>query len=365
MGHASRRLYSTASKLAVSSSHLKQFPPKEAATRPDGKQIVFNPETWAALQPPPPSALVAFSHRIGLANVLESPDVVRRACTHKSFLNLHAKYYPTSPAPSTNAQLETLGNSLMGLFASEYLHASYPHLPTRVLKAAVSAYVGPLTCASVSHEMGAVPLLRWHRQPTTPTSPALLHSDALASIPRALTALVYQERSMASARKFVHSFSLNRQVDLRAMLKFRDPKRALMETVAKFGREQLKSRLLKETGRFSQSPIFVVGIYSGADKLGEGFGSSLKMAEYRAAEDSLHRLYLTQTPSHLLQLPSSTFGSDSDIYSGSDEGPYTPGELGEAEVLYASSGRSGIITPKRPPFGETEGETTKAGGDVV
>ena len=43
----------------------------------------------------------------------------------------------------------------------------------------------------------------------------------------------------------------------------------------------LYSRLLKETGRYSISPVFVVGIYSGADKLGEGFGSSLKMAEFR------------------------------------------------------------------------------------
>lgn len=42
-------------------------------------------------------------------------------------------------------------------------------------------------------------------------------------------------------------------------------------------------RLLKETGRYSQSPIFVVGIFSGPDQLGEGFGSSLRMAEYRVS----------------------------------------------------------------------------------
>lgn len=258
MGHVSNRLYSTASKLAISAAHLNQFPPKEAIVRHAGK-VIFDPQSWAALQPPPPSALSAFSHRIGLGSILDSPDTIRRACTHKSFLNLHAKYYPSSPAPPTNADLAALGNSLMGLFASEYLHASYPHLPTRVLKAAVSAHVGPLTCASVAQGMGATPLLRWHRQvrsstvsnliiltfhsqPSTPTSPPLLHSDALASIPRALTALVYQERSLSTARKFVHSFFLNRQVDLRTMLKFRDPKRALMETVAKFGRERPKSR---------------------------------------------------------------------------------------------------------------------------
>jgi len=165
MGHVSKRLYSTASKLTVSTVQLKQFPPKESIIRPDAvKPNFFDPESWAALQPPPTSALTAFAHRIGLANVLSSADIIRRACTHKSFVNLHAKYYPSSPTPPTNANLVTLGNALMGLFASEYLHAVYPHLPTRVLKAAVSAHVGPLTCASVAQEMGAVPLLRWHRQ---------------------------------------------------------------------------------------------------------------------------------------------------------------------------------------------------------
>jgi large subunit ribosomal protein L44 len=107
------------------------------------------------------------------------------------------------------------------------------------------------------------------------------------------------------------------------------------------------TRLLKETGRYSNSPVFVVGIYSGEDKLGEGFGSSLKMAEYRAAEDALHRLYLTQTPSHALRLPSTTLPDPRGVFEGVEQHlglsmEYTPGELGEAEVLFGSSGRSGL-----------------------
>jgi large subunit ribosomal protein L44 len=116
-----------------------------------------------------------------------------------------------------------------------------------------------------------------------------------------------------------------------------------------------------------------VGIFSGQDKLGEGFGSSLKMAEYRvsvlqvylsviislwalqAAEDSLHRLYLTRTPDHLLQVPSSTFPSkQGNIYKTGSEAPYTPGVLGEAEIMYASSGRSNIVAPKRLTLEEIE-----------
>ncbi|KAF8957471.1 hypothetical protein BDZ97DRAFT_1953043 [Flammula alnicola] len=289
MNHVQKRLVSTAAKLtSISPASIASFPPKESLKLPKDAfvQEEFNPENWAHLQPAPSTALVAFANRIGLASIFSSTDVMRQACTHSSFLTLFRQHYPGKPEPKTNAQLTVIGNSLMGLFATEYLHAKYPYLPTRVLKAAVSAH------------MGATPLLR----NLTP----VLHSDAMASIPRSLTALIYQE--------------------------------PLLEMVQKYGREPPKSRLLKETGRFSNSPVFVVGIFSGADKLGEGFGASLRMAEFRAAEDALMRVYLTQTPQDMLQLPSSTFPSVQ------GDGEYVAPEIAPSELLYASSGRSGLRT---------------------
>lgn len=144
---------------SIATAHLKAFPPPEARSDP-----FFDPHAWAALQPAPPSALSAFAHRIGLGAVLsEHPNRLLAACTHPSFLPLWSKHRPKTPLPESNGNLETLGNALLGMFAAEWLHARYPHLPTRVLKAAVSAYVGPMSCASVAKEMGAVPLLRWNR----------------------------------------------------------------------------------------------------------------------------------------------------------------------------------------------------------
>jgi large subunit ribosomal protein L44 len=72
--------------------------------------------------------------------------------------------------------------------------------------------------------------------------PAVMHSEALSSIPRALTALVYNHYGLPTARKFVHSFFMSRQVDLRPMLKFTDPKKALQDTVYKYGRPRPVSR---------------------------------------------------------------------------------------------------------------------------
>ncbi|KAF9525967.1 ribonuclease III domain-containing protein [Crepidotus variabilis] len=348
MQHTSRRLVSTATKLnasnSISPSSLSFFPPKEALKPPADsfEKDAFLPTDWAAVQPTPSTALNAFAHRIGLASIFKDTDVIRQACTHESYLPLFRKHHPGKALPKTNKQLAALGNSLMGMFATEWVNGRYPHLPTRVMKSVVTAHVGPPTCESVAREMGASPLLRWHRTPASETEPPVLHADAMASIPRSLTALIYQERSLHVARKFVHAYFISRQVDLRSMLKFTNPKTTLIELTKKFGRETPKSRLLSETGRFSNSPVFVVGIYSGADKLGEGFGASLKMAEYRAAEDSLHRVYLTRRPDDMLQLPTSTFPTGlGDIFQKGPEADYTaPEPVPDSEVLYYSADRS-------------------------
>lgn len=166
MGHASKRLVTNVARLpSVSTSHLPKFPPKEALFLRDQEipQPEFEPEVWASLQPPPPSALSAFASRIGLSSVLSTTELIQQACTHSSYVAFHQHHYPSEPAPISNAQLATIGNSLMGLFATEHINATYPYLPTRVLKAAISAHVGSMTCASVANEMGAAPLLRWRR----------------------------------------------------------------------------------------------------------------------------------------------------------------------------------------------------------
>ncbi|THH01774.1 hypothetical protein EW145_g6858 [Phellinidium pouzarii] len=342
MAQAVKSLASRAAQIASTpASTLRQFPPKEAifsATQP----VHFSPEIWANLQKPPTSALAAFSHRIGLSKVVQSTDEIFQTCTHPTYPPFYATHNPAEAVLPSNANLSTFGNSLLGLFATEYLHASYPHLPLRALKAAVSAYVGPLTCATIAKEMGATPLLRWNQPDSISSVPnPVTLNDALATIPRALTALVYQKRSLPITRKFVQSYFLSRDIDLRQLIKFRDPKMALSRTVSKFKRERPVSRLLRETGRLSNSPTFVVGIYSGSEKLGEGFGSSLKMAEYRAAEDSLHRLYLTRTPKDMISLPTDTFSTQQGpvFETNEDADIYTPGEIGELEVIYASKDR--------------------------
>ena len=64
-------------------------------------------------------------------------------------------------------------------------------------------------------------------------------------------------------------------------LNLQRPKQKLLAITEKLSRPRPIARLLKETGRHSAQPVYLVGMYSGNDKIGQGFGSSLEMAEER------------------------------------------------------------------------------------
>ena len=98
------------------------------------------------------------------------------------------------------------------------------------------------------------------------------------------------------------------------------------------------------------SPLFVVGMYTSSDstrpnhKLGEGLGSSLRMAEFRASEDALRRIYLAK---------GENIGVPGDTLAGVT---WTPGEVGDDEVLLKSSGKSGKLAQEwnKEPWSERE-----------
>ncbi|WFD44525.1 54S ribosomal protein L3 mitochondrial [Malassezia psittaci] len=343
-----------------------------------------HPQIWASLRAQVPSAIASIAGRFHLnSSTLDESERARRfelvkvACTHPSVVQAQAALtnLPLSTEArqqvqdlheqfAHNAQLSTLGNALLGMIAAEYFHLKYPHLPTRVLKAFVSAFVGPSTLADVGADFGLLsqgvqrwdrtgasmlsPVPRRNERDTRPATP-LLSKDIAAESMRAMIAVLFQELGMAATRGFVHSHLLSRRLDLGSLIKFHDPKRVLSATCKKYGKPTPESRMIAETGRKSISPVFVVGVYSGAVKLGEGTGSAIRMAEYRAAEDALRRLYLAERADDSFDLPSATMD---DTYTGKTPVPHTlqhavsdtnvsefaPQPLGRAEVLFESRG---------------------------
>lgn len=70
----------------------------------------------------------------------------------------------------------------------------------------------------------------------------------------------------------------------------------LARAMIRLGRAEPEYRLLHETGRLSTSSIYVVGAYSGLEKLSEAHGPSFLVAQERVAVEALRRLFVFEVP---------------------------------------------------------------------
>ncbi|KAI0910050.1 ribonuclease III [Ustulina deusta] len=133
-------------------------------------------------------------------------------------------------------------------------------------------------------------------------------SNAHANFVRAVIGAVYLHCGGDAAKLFIRSHVLSRYLDLANLFSFRLPQRELNRLCARENFDPPVARLLSETGRLSKTPVFVVGIYSGHDKLGEAPGANLDAAKVAASINALKSWYL-YSPGQVA-LPSDTFAED-------------------------------------------------------
>lgn len=120
---------------------------------------------------------------------------------------------------------------------------------------------------------------------------------------RAVVGALYAHAGREAARSFIQAHILSRQLDLAQLFTFKLPIRELSRLCAREEFEPPVARLLSETGRLSRTPVFVVGIFSGNDKLGEGAAASLEFARKKAAMNALRAWYL-YSPGEDVRVPS-------------------------------------------------------------
>lgn len=211
-------------------------------------------------------------HALGARLGLQSLDanVLKQALTHKSVQD-----------SNNNASLEFIGKRVVGLFATEYVHCKYPSLHPGAFNTALRAFIGNKSFTKIATEVGLQHTVTW--KAPEDDSVKLGYSTVMADCMNALIGAIYQEQGQEAAKKFIHDFVLSRDFDIKPIIKVQEPKRHLTALLKQLHKEPAQSRLISETGRASSAPVFVVGVFSGQNKLGEGFGSSLKMAEFRVS----------------------------------------------------------------------------------
>ncbi|KAA8651840.1 hypothetical protein EYZ11_004359 [Aspergillus tanneri] len=254
------------------------------------------------------------------------------------------------PNPNfNNESLATLGHDLLTHYTSEHLICTYPRLPLTVIFAAMYAYVGPKTLAAMAREWGvemaAVPggevdpgflqfkrvlpgtdlnagpvsgtarpnehRASWRKSVSsrivydnefgdpskvvpeeTSNTQGVTAEQASATFVRAVMGSIYLHAGRPAAKRFFEQHFLSRHLSISELFSFSQPARDLSRLCARENFEPPVAKIISETGRKSRHPVFVVGIYSGQDKLGEGAGASLLEARSRAAVAALKGWYL-------------------------------------------------------------------------
>ncbi|EEH46699.1 mitochondrial 54S ribosomal protein YmL3 [Paracoccidioides brasiliensis Pb18] len=249
------------------------------------------------------------------------------------------------PSPQfNNKSLSILGGDLLTYYTSEHLISTYPRLPIKVLWAAMYSYIGAKPLAAMTREWGlefiADPgaevdpgFLQFKRLPPDTevktnangtflkpdgnlskrsTSARIIYGDAFgesalpypvqyegvtpnracANFVRAVMGAVYLHAGRPAAKLFFKEHFMSRYLNMASLFSFRQPTRDLSKLCRREGFEDPVAKILSETGRLSNRPVFNVGIFSGPDKLGEGAGGSLSEARFRAAAAALKGWYL-------------------------------------------------------------------------
>ncbi len=152
-----------------------------------------------------------------------------------------------------------------------------------------------------------------------------LAEKAYATCARAVVGALYAHAGREPAKAFVQSHILSRTLDVSRLFSFRKPTRELSLLCARESFDPPVARLLSETGRMSRTPVFVVGIFSGADKLGEAAAPSLEHARTKAAMNALKSWYL-YSPGEHVRVPS-------DVLTDAPQQPWEPVYIDMGEIV--------------------------------
>lgn len=190
-----------------------------------------------------------------------------------------------------HSRLSFLGRSVLLHYVHEYLYFNYPMLAGSMLKDISNFLTSETLLTDLSSHLGVTQLIQTMKLLGDPAN-SLVVTNAFCAV----IGVLYEKQGGKSARLFVHDFVISQLAskDLSELIKLQHPRFMLSAILRSKGQSRLVSRLIKESGRATHFPSFVVGVYSGDQLLGEGCGTSLKRAEREAMVTALQTHFQTE-----------------------------------------------------------------------
>ena len=231
--------------------------------------------------------LRALAQRLG--HDVQALPSLQIALTHSSALG-------SSQKQEHNRRMSNLGEIVLKHYAHEYLYFRYPNLTAEGLYDLREFLTSQEISISIANYLGITDLIRCRYPLNLPRNLSIIQWAFYAT-----EGALYIDVGPQAARKLVHDCVLPQLAgkDLHDIIKLQHPK-FLLKTILSSQRQPSPiSRLLRESGRMTHFPSFVVGVYSGDRLLAEGCGTSLKRAETEATVAALmkhFRVEVSQAP---------------------------------------------------------------------
>lgn len=208
----------------------------------------------------------------------KNTDLLVSSLTHRSYLNENRSFHLPH-----NERLEFLGDAVLELVSTEFLYQNYPH-PEGELTNFRSALVNYRMLSEIAKRLGLEEFLLMSRGEAKDLGRA--RQVILANVIEAVIGAIYLDQGYEAAKEFIEREIL---VELPAIINqgsYLDPKSKLQEIVQEKKGITPSYNVLSESGP-DHNKVFLVGVYLGDDKVGEGEGPSKQEAEVAAAENAL------------------------------------------------------------------------------
>ena len=219
-----------------------------------------------------------FEEQAGVS--FKDKSLLKQAFTHRSYINENR-----GEAREHNERLEFLGDAVLELVITDYLYLKLKDSSEGELTSLRSALVNADTCSRVAQTLGANDYLFLSKGEAKDTT-GRARQYILANTLEAIIGAIYMDQEYEAAKDFIlKHFSPLAEEIIKAGA-WIDAKSLFQEKAQEFVGQTPLYKTLRESGP-DHDKHFVVGVYVGSDKYGEGDGKSKQDAEQEAAKNAL------------------------------------------------------------------------------
>ena len=205
--------------------------------------------------------------------------LLTQAFIHRSYINENPK-----TGLEHNERLEFLGDAVLELVVTDFLHRTYPDQDEGDLTAYRAALVNSHTIADAARELSMNEYLLLSKGESKDTGKARHY--ILANTFEAVVGAIYLDQGYTAAAKFIADFLLPKMADIVAKKLWRDAKSLIQEKAQEYMSITPTYRVLGESGP-DHDKQFSVGVFVGNEMLASAKGKSKQEAEQEAARAGL------------------------------------------------------------------------------